>query len=140
MRQGDSAAFNLTDNGAWSRPRGTGMKKLIQIIKSMWPTAIVVAVGLVALAAGLRWAGIKPAIMLALDGFYFGIISAYYWWRSGKVSYKRGPGVIVLGQMPVNLQDLQSYLKEVGSVNTSAAICSALGVLLSTLSGVLGAI
>jgi hypothetical protein len=115
------------------------MDEFLKIIKSMRWTLIVVAIGLLALAGGLLLARIKPTTMLALDGFYFGIASACYWWRSGQVSYKRGPGVFMFGNMMVNLQDLRSYLEDVGSVNTSAAICSGLGVLLSTLSGVLGA-
>jgi hypothetical protein len=77
--------------------------------------------------------------MLALYGFYFGIASAYYWWRSGQASYKRGPSVFTFGDFKVNLRDLQSYIEEVGSVNASAAICGGLGVFFSTLSGVLGA-
>jgi hypothetical protein len=113
------------------------MDKFIKIIKMMRWTLIVVAVGLLALAGGLLLA--KPPIMLALDGFYFGIASAYYWWRSGQVSYKRGPSVFMLGNVVVNLKDLQSYIEEVSSVNTNAAICSGLRVFLSTLSGVLGA-
>jgi len=115
------------------------MDKFLKIIKRMRGTLIVVGIGLLALAGGLPLAKIKPSTMLALDGFYFGIASAYYWLRSGQVSYKRGPGVFMFGNMMVNLRDLQSYLEEVGSVNTSAAICSGLAVLLSTLSGVLGA-
>jgi hypothetical protein len=115
------------------------MEKFIKVVRSMWQTLVVVAIRLLGLALGLLLIRIRPSTMLALNGFYFGIASAYYWWRSGQVSYKRGPGVIMFGKMNVNLDDLQNYLKEVSSVNTSAAICSGLGVLLSTLSGVLGA-
>jgi hypothetical protein len=117
----------------------TGMEKFIKIVQGMWRTLIVVAIGLLALALGLLLARIKPTTMLALDGFYFGIASAYYWWRSGQISYQRGPSVIMFGKVNVNLEDLQKYLEDVSSVNTSAAICSGLGVFLSTLSGVLGA-
>jgi len=119
---------------------GRVLDKLLKIIKSMLGTLIVVAIGLLALAGGLLLAKVKPTTMLALDGFYFGIASAYYWWRSGQISYKRGPSVFRFGDFQVNLRDLQSYLAEVSSVNTSAAICSGLGVFLSTLSGVLGAL
>lgn len=117
------------------------MGKLLAIVRNIWPTLIVVGIGLAALALGLLLGRItiKPTTTLALDGFYFGIASAYYWWRSGQVSYKRSPGAIVFGKMNVNLEDLQQYLKDVSTVNTSAAICSGLGVLLSTLSGVVGA-
>jgi hypothetical protein len=117
----------------------TGMEKFLKIVQRMRRTLIVIAIGLLALALGLLLARIKPTTMFALDGFYFGIASACYWWRSGQVSYKRGPSVIMLGKMNVNLEDLQKYLEDVSSVNTSAAICSGFGVLLSTLSGVLGA-
>jgi hypothetical protein len=116
-----------------------GMKKFIEIVHSMRRTLTVVAIGLLALVLGLLLARIKPTTVLALDGFYFGIASAYYWWRSGQVSYQRGPSVIMSGKMSVNLEDLQKYLEDVSSVNTSAAICGGFGVLLSTLSGVLGA-
>ena len=115
------------------------MDTFLKIIKSMRETLIVVAIGLLTLAGGLLSAKIKLTTLLALDGFYFGIVSAYYWWCSGQVSYERGPGVFMFGNMTVNLQDLQNYLEDVGSVNTSAAICSGFGVLLSTLAGVLGA-
>jgi hypothetical protein len=122
------------------------MDKFFKIIKSMhkittsmqW-TLIVIAIGLLALLGGLLFTEAKPTTMLALDGFYFGMASAYYWWRSGQISYERGPSVMMFGTMPVNLNDLQNYLKDVSSVNTSAAICSGLGVLLSTLSGLIGA-
>jgi hypothetical protein len=117
----------------------TAMEKFLKIVQSMWWTLIVVAIGLLAHALGLLLVRIKPTTMFALDGLYFGIASAYYWWRSGQVSYKRGPSVIMFGKMNVNQGDLQQYLEDVSSVNTSAAICSGLGVLLSTLSGVLGA-
>jgi hypothetical protein len=112
-------------------------KIIMKIIKSMQVTLIVVAIGLLALVGGLLFT--KPATTLAWDGFYFGMASAYYWWRSGQISYERGPSVFQGGRVSVNLDDLQRYLKAVGSVNTSAAICSGLGVLLSTLSGVFGA-
>jgi hypothetical protein len=115
------------------------MEQFFKIVESMRWTLIVIAIGPVALAGGLL-AGIKPTRAFALDGFYFGIASAWYWWRSGQVSYKRGPGVIMFGNMIVNLQDLQRYVQDVGSVNTSAAICSGLSVFLSTLSGVLGTV
>jgi hypothetical protein len=117
----------------------THWDKFLKIAERMRGTLIVVGIGLLALAGGLLFTRIKQSTMLALDGFYFGIASAYYWWRSGQVSYKRGPSVFTFGDFKVNLRDLQSYLEEVSSVNTSAAICGGLGVLLSTLSGVLGA-
>ena len=62
------------------------MDKFLKIIKRMRGTLIVVGIGLLALAGGLPLAKIKPSTMLALDGFYFGIASAYYWLRSGQVS------------------------------------------------------
>ncbi len=113
------------------------MNKSLEIIRSMRWTLVVVAIGLLALAGGLLLAKNKPATIITWDALYFGIASAYYWWRSSQVSYKRGPGVFMFGNMMVNLQDLRSYIGDVGSVNTSAAFCSGLSILLSTLSGVL---
>jgi hypothetical protein len=77
----------------------TCMAKFLETIKSMRWTSTVVAFGLLALVGGLLLTKIKPTIILALVGFYFGIASAYYWWRSGRVSYKRGPSVIRFGQI-----------------------------------------
>jgi hypothetical protein len=85
------------------------MDKFFKIIEARRDILIVVGVGILALAVGLL--KMKPPIMLALDGFYFGIASAYYWWRSSQVSYERGPSVFTMGNFKVNLNDLESYLE-----------------------------
>jgi hypothetical protein len=83
----------------------------LKIITSMRGTLIVVAIGLLALAGGLLLVKIKPTTMFALDGFYFGIASACYWWRSGQVSYERQGA-------PVR-ESCQTMLRSLNQLNVS---------------------
>jgi hypothetical protein len=82
------------------------------------------------------------AIVLALLGFGFGILAAYFWWRSSQAEFRISTSIppIVMPTGPaVGLRDVENYLSEVGRLNKWAAIFTAIGVVLSTFSSVVSA-
>jgi hypothetical protein len=79
----------------------------------------------------------KMSIILAVLGLAAGLASAWFWLRSSRTSYTVTSAPIVTATGPViTTSDLQSYLKEVGRLNTWAAALGAVSVTLSALAGI----
>jgi hypothetical protein len=81
------------------------------------------------------------AIVLALLGLGFGVLAAYWWWRSSRTEFRISGTPIIMHTGPaVGLNDVENYLSEVGRLNKLAAIFTAISVLLSTASSVVGSL
>jgi len=81
------------------------------------------------------------SVVLAFFGLAAGLASAWFWWRSSRISFKISGHPFVTPSGPVITGDvLERYLKEVGALNSKAAALGAISVLLSTLAGIIASL
>jgi len=88
---------------------------------------------------------VMPASMivstaLILAGLMSGLLSAWFWWRSSRTSLVIAmPPLIVTARGPaIVADDLEVYLRQVGTLNAKAAIWGAVAVACSTAAGIIG--
>jgi hypothetical protein len=79
------------------------------------------------------------AIVVALVGFAFGLLSAWHWYRSSQTPFNISAVTAVSpAGVYIGSNDLERYLRAVGGHNRKAAICGAIGAFLSTLASLIG--
>jgi hypothetical protein len=80
----------------------------------------------------------KISTILALLGLAAGLVSAWFWWRSSRTRFRIAFVSMITSGSPVpTARDIEAYLREVGSLNTKAALLGALSVTLSALAGIM---
>ena len=82
------------------------------------------------------------AVALAIFGLVFGLASAWFWEASSQVPLTDPtiPPIVTAHGPAVTANHLQRYLRRVSALNKWAAIFGAIGVVLSTLSGLAGSV
>jgi hypothetical protein len=79
----------------------------------------------------------KTSVILAVLGLAAGLTSAWFWWRSSRKGFEiRWVSIVASGSPVPTARDIEAYLREVGGLNAKAAAFGAIGVLLSTLAGI----
>jgi hypothetical protein len=81
-------------------------------------------------------------LVLILSVLISGLLSAWFWWRSSRASFviAMPPLMITTRGSAILADDLEAYLREVGSLNAKAAMWGAVAVACSTAAGVLAAL